>query len=341
MNWRCDHELGNSKGHQVNDIDTTAISSGDARVSIGVASEIVGIPEATLRVWERRYQFPQSARSPGGHRQYSHQDVLQLRWVKMQMDAGMRASHAIRARATMARDVAVAAALREPIPPAEPSDPAAVAARALLLEALLAYDNAQAAALLDDAAAHISLRQVVLDIVGPTLAAIGMAWAGGEVDVAVEHFASNFLRHYLLDWMRSSPAPHPVSPVALACAPEELHEGSLLMLGLLLRQLRWPVLYLGQSLPLADLNALVQRAQPALIVFVAMSDVSARALAEWPRWLRKSDELQTPLIAYGGRAFTESPALADSVPGTLLGATILEASQRINRVMLHLAVLGQ
>ncbi|HEX8727001.1 MAG TPA: hypothetical protein VF739_00170, partial [Ktedonobacterales bacterium] len=135
--------------------------------------------------------------------------------------------------------------------------------------------------------------------------------------------------------------PHPVGPVALACAPEELHEGSLLMLAVLLRQLRWPVLYLGQSLPLADLDALVQRAQPALIVFVAMSEPAARALADWPRWLRKDSELQEPLIGYGGRAFTEHPALAASVPGALLGATLYEGCQRINRVMLHLAVLRQ
>ncbi|HEX9036691.1 MAG TPA: MerR family transcriptional regulator [Ktedonobacterales bacterium] len=325
----------------MSDSDVAASPSGEAHLSIGAVSEIAGIPEATLRVWERRYRFPQSARSPGGHRQYSHQDVLQLRWVKMQMDAGMRASSAISARALLARDSAVHSALREPVPPAGPPDPAAGEARARLLTALLAYDTAQAAALLDQVAMRSSIQSAVLDVVGPALAAIGDAWADGNADVAVEHFATNFLRHHLLKWMRASPAPHPARPVALACAPDELHEGSLLMLGVLLRQLRWPVLYLGQSLPLADLDALVQRAHPALIVFVAMREPSARALAEWPRWLRSRGGFQAPLIGYGGRAFTEHPALAGSVPGTLLGATLHEGSQRINRVMLHLAVLRQ
>lgn len=330
-----------SHSNHPGDSDGVVVLSGEARLGIGAVSQIAGIPEATLRVWERRYQFPQSVRSSGGHRYYSHQDVLQLRWVKMRMDAGMRASRAIRARTLLARDVAVAEALREPIPPAGPPDPAMNVVQRLLLKALLAYDTAQAEALLDHAVSRAPLQQVVLDIVGPTLSAIGEAWAGGEADVAVEHYASNFLRHHLLDWMQSNPPPHPTHPVALACAPEEMHEGSLLMLGVLLRQLRWPVLYLGQSLPLTDLDALVQRAQPALIIFVAMSEASARTLAEWPRWLHKGGELQEPLIGYGGRAFNEHPALVAIVPGALLGATLYEGCQRIDRVMLHLAVLSQ
>ncbi len=133
--------------------------------------------------------------------------------------------------------------------------------------------------------------------------------------------------------------PHLVQPIVLACAPEELHEGSLLILGVVLRQLHWPIVYLGQSLPLEDMGDFVQRVQPALMVFVAMSEASARALAEWPRWLRKSAEQELPLIGFGGRAFTEQPALANSVPGVLLGTTLYEGSQRINRIMLHLAVL--
>jgi hypothetical protein len=180
---------------------------------------------------------------------------------------------------------------------------------------------------------------MVLDIVGPTLSAIGTAWAEGKANIPAEHFATNFLRHQLLRWIQASPAPHAVRPIVLACAPEELHEGSLLMLGVLLRQLRWPVLYLGQTLPLADIDALVHRVQPALVVFVAMSESAALALAEWPLWLREHAEPRLPIIGYGGRAFTENPALAERVPGALLGATLYEGSQRINRIMLHLAVL--
>src|SRR5215213_2304499 len=65
--------------------------------NIGAVARMTNIQEATLRVWERRYQFPQATRTSGGHRLYSQQDIWRLQWVKARMDAGMQVSHAIRA----------------------------------------------------------------------------------------------------------------------------------------------------------------------------------------------------------------------------------------------------
>ena len=48
--------------------------------NIGVVSRMTGISMATLRAWERRYEFPDSERTAGGHRLYSENDVLRLRW---------------------------------------------------------------------------------------------------------------------------------------------------------------------------------------------------------------------------------------------------------------------
>ncbi len=277
-------------------------------------------------MWERRYHFPETARTLGGHRQYIQQDVLTLEWVKLQMDGGMRAGRAIRARHHISQQDAVTAALHEALPQDRLSDPNLVAVQPVLLDALLEYDGARAKTLMEEAVARHSLQSVVLDLIGPTLAAIGESWSHGEVEVSTEHFATNFLRHQLLLWMRASPPPFDVRPIALVCAPEELHEGSLLMLGALLRELRWPITYLGQSLPLSNLATLVERVRPALMVFVAMSEATARALVDWPTWLPEASETQTPLVGYGGRAFTENPLLADLVPGTLLVGSLTKAA---------------
>src|SRR5512140_1628448 len=65
--------------------------------NIGVVSRMTDIMEATLRVWERRYDFPSSARTAGGHRLYSQQEILRLKWVKLRVEEGMQVSKAIRA----------------------------------------------------------------------------------------------------------------------------------------------------------------------------------------------------------------------------------------------------
>ncbi len=323
---------------EVSDVNNWHLADSPAErplFSIGAVTEITGIQEATLRVWERRYHFPHTTRTHGGHRVYSQDEVLHLQWVKMLLDDGMRTGAAIQALHQTARNAAVVAALHETLQTDLAPTPELVAVRPALLDALLRYDADRATIILHEAVESQSVRSVVLEVIGPTLAAIGECWSAGEAAVATEHFASNLLRDQLFQWMRVSPRQYSVRPAILACAPEELHEGSLLMLGVLLRGARWPVMYLGQSLPLPDLAALVDRTNPALIVFVAMSETSALALADWPHWLTRPNEGELPIIGYGGRAFTENQALAERVPGVLLGATLSEGFRRIHRVMLN------
>src|ERR1051326_5265946 len=107
------------------------------------------------------------------------------------------------------------------------------------------------------------------------------------------------------------------------------------MLGVLLRGLHWPVVYLGQALPLPDLPAVASRLHPTVIVLVAMSEGDALALTDWPYWLSPPPEGKAPIIGYGGRAFSQNPALTHSVPGTFLGAPLAEGFQRLHRGLLN------
>jgi DNA-binding transcriptional MerR regulator len=57
-------------------------------------AEQTGVPEATLRAWERRYQVPTPARTPSGYRVYSRQDVDAVKRMRELCDSGMSASEA-------------------------------------------------------------------------------------------------------------------------------------------------------------------------------------------------------------------------------------------------------
>src|SRR3984957_18350220 len=48
-------------------------------IRTNAAAVMLGISPNTLRSWERRYDFPQPLRSPGGHRQYSLGEIEALR----------------------------------------------------------------------------------------------------------------------------------------------------------------------------------------------------------------------------------------------------------------------
>jgi DNA-binding transcriptional MerR regulator len=285
---------------------------------------MTGISSVALRAWERRYGFPAAKRTAGGQRLYSERDVIRLRWVKAQIDAGMQTAQAIHNLAFQEREARAAASL--PDASQEPAEGGVLTAvfQQRLLEALKRPDLQTADQLLGEALAAIMPEALILDVIGPTLDAIGYAWETGEISVATEHLASNYLRQRLLLWMLGSPPPRPTAPVALACAPGEWHEGSLLILGALLRRRRWPVAYLGQAVPLPDLAAFVRQIAPAAVVLVAMTEAAAAALAEWPAWLPEAAQAGQPPIGYGGRIFNERPAWRLRMPGVFLGSTIRE-----------------
>ncbi len=54
----------------------------------GTAARLAGIPVATLRMWERRYQVVGPQVSASGHRRYSTEDVNRLALIKALVDTG-------------------------------------------------------------------------------------------------------------------------------------------------------------------------------------------------------------------------------------------------------------
>lgn len=295
--------------------------------NIGAIARLTGIPIATLHAWERRYGFPQAARSAGGHRLYSENDIILLRSVKGQIEQGLSARHAVAAVQQMAEAGHLSTAHPYEAPQAGTPVTVPSALRDQLIDSLLHPDLEQADRLLGDMLAFYSPEELTLQVIGPALNEIGEAWEQGRINIATEHLASNYLRHHMLLWMGTAPRPREISPIVLACSPNEWHEGSLLMLGVLLRRLGWPVAYFGQNMPFPDLANFIQQIQPSAVVLIAMSEETARYLANWPHWITQS--AGKPLMTYGGRAFTLQPNLHNKVPGIYLGDTLQEGLQKL------------
>ena len=59
-------------------------------LAIAAVERDTGLTKDTLRVWERRYGFPQPERDAHGERAYPLEQVEKLRIVKRLMDGGHR-----------------------------------------------------------------------------------------------------------------------------------------------------------------------------------------------------------------------------------------------------------
>jgi DNA-binding transcriptional MerR regulator len=68
----------------------------DAIYSIGAVARMLGVPAQTLRAWEERYQQIVPARSSGGQRLYSRDQVDQLSFIRNQIEQGLQPADAHR-----------------------------------------------------------------------------------------------------------------------------------------------------------------------------------------------------------------------------------------------------
>ncbi len=259
-------------------MDKTPMIHDEPLYNIGIVAKVTGISIATLRAWERRYGFPEAKRTLGGHRLYSERDILRLKWVKRRIEEVMQTAQAIcalRHQEQISRNAIEAASITKIDLKQEANFLSTLQYQ--LFEALIRHNIEESNQLLGRALALSSLETVLYEIIIPTLVTIGDSWEKGEISIATEHLASNFFRQQMLSWLWSAPTPRWIPPMVLACAPGEWHEFGLLILGVLLRQSRYPVIYLGQSVPLKDLSEFVEKTKPIMVILSASSDDTANS----------------------------------------------------------------
>jgi MerR family transcriptional regulator, light-induced transcriptional regulator len=228
---------------------------------IGELSRRLGVSDHVLRAWENRYGLLQPVRSPGGFRLYSEADEARVRQMQAYLADGLSAAEA--ARAALEGGTSPDPGWLAGPPVAAGSEPLAA-----LRQALDAFDEPAAQAVLDRLMTELSLPAVLRDVVLPYLADLGERWQRGTASIAMEHFASNLIRGRLAGLARGWGSGH--GPQALlACPPGELHDMALMVFGIMLNRNGWRIGYLGASTPVEELARAAGTSPPDLIVLAA------------------------------------------------------------------------
>ncbi len=243
---------------------------------IGELSRRSGVSPELLRAWERRYDLLRPRRSAGGTRLYAAADLERVRAMQRHLADGLAAAEA----------AALAGRSAEPAPSAV----ALGDLRRELEDALLAFDEPHAQAIIDSLLATAMLDTVLVKVLVPYLHDLGEGWERGEVSIAQEHFASSVLRGRLLGlargWDRGF-GPR----VLLACAPEEQHDLGLICFGLALRERGWRIGYLGADTPIESVANAALAFAPEFVVLSAVTAERFRARADELRELAKATRL--------------------------------------------------
>src|SRR5450631_1102774 len=149
-------------------------------LNISAVERETGLSKDVLRIWERRYGFPEPHRDDNAERQYPQEQVAKLRAIKRLMDTGMRPGKLMLASLAELNTLAEirAGPRRDTIAPALERD----------LLGLLQSHNAPA---LQHALANQLMREglqrFVLNTVAPLNRVVGEMWMRGELQVFEEH----------------------------------------------------------------------------------------------------------------------------------------------------------
>lgn len=221
-----------------------------ADLPIAAVEQATGIARATLRIWERRYGFPQPRRDERGERCYPEEQVHRLQRIAGLLLRGHRPG-----RLVQLTDLQLRALDEQHAGAAVGGTPAAVDAETELVALLRAHDGAGLAAHLGEALAAGGLEAFVTRRMPALNEAVGAGWARGELQVYEEHLYTEIVQHLLRQAIGALPQPAPGSRprVLLATFPEEAHGLGLLMAQALLAAQGCHCTSLGPRVPVPQL----------------------------------------------------------------------------------------
>lgn len=304
--------------------------NGGQMVSIAVAERETGVGKDTLRVWERRYGFPQPVRDARGDRLYPREQIARLRLMKRLMDSGHRPGRIAAATeeellALSGGNAAVAVATvsdqdNESLPDS------------VELDALRRHDAAAFRSLLSQQLARIGLEQFVTESLPRLNALVGNEWAGGQLQIFEEHLYTEQVKALLRQSINNLPAGTRRPRVLLTTVPGEQHLLGVLMVEALLALRGISAVSLGAQTPLHEIAAAAvahdvqvvalsfSLAFPARQLTPVVSELRALLPAHIPIWIggmgasRFSGKLpgieRLVSLADIGRLVAETPASA-------------------------------
>jgi DNA-binding transcriptional MerR regulator/methylmalonyl-CoA mutase cobalamin-binding subunit len=204
----------------------TSTSSSAPGLPIAAVERDTGLSKDTLRVWERRYGFPQPSRDSNGERVYPPGQVDKLRLLKRLMDQGHRPGKIAERSIEQLQALAEAGNGRPATAPMEGPPDAALRQFLQMIVEHRVDDLRRELALLTVKA---GLARFVTDVIAPLTALVGEAWARGGLAIFEEHLYTESVQGVLRNAITSIPHPGDSPRVLLTTVPQEPHGLGVLM----------------------------------------------------------------------------------------------------------------
>ncbi len=268
-------------------------SKGLTLLPINAVERETGISKELLRMWERRYHFPNPERDSQGDRVYPADQINKLRIIRRLLDAGFRPGKII------SLDLP---ALEELVSSSHgnPSSTLPEHLETELLEILKSHDPYRVRQYLNHHMIRMGLQSFILDLVQYANTIVGDAWMSGKIEIYEEHLYTEELqtlvRQNIANLQPASASPR----IMLATAPEEIHSLGLLMVEALLRLDQVDAVSFGAQMPIRDIVQAAQKHKMDIVVLSFSAAFPANRAIEFLEELRFRLPLSIQIWAGGG-----------------------------------------
>lgn len=278
---------------------TTIVSTSTVTSSISDVERDTGVAKETLRVWERRYAFPQPLRDPNGERVYPIEQVRKLRLVKRLIDLGFRPGKVIQYSSDELQALSgqASGSTGTVVPPPQLQ---------AYLDLCKSHQMEALRRKLSQALLMMGLKSFVIDLVAPLTALVGDAWASCQLATFEEHLYTESLtvvmRSAIFAMPQSGASNLGAPRILLTTLPQERHGLGLLMAEAMCVAESAHCISLGVQTPLLDI---VEAARVQAVDIVALSFSAAtnpRQAQDGLAELRTRLDGTTQLWAGGGNA---------------------------------------
>ncbi|MCW2834563.1 MAG: hypothetical protein JWN68_2516 [Nocardioides sp.] len=295
------------------------------------AAQLTGVPETSLRAWERRYAVWAPQRNESGYRVYDQESLAVISTMRRLVDDGWSPTAAADALRNGTVPPALAARMDEESPAASSTTlPGSTTYTERFLSAAAQMDTTGIEESLDGGFSLGSFEHVVDAWLFPTLEALGDGWARGEIDVAGEHTASHAVHRRLAAAFDAAGSRSRGPAVVVGLPSGSQHDLGALAFATAIRRRGLHVLYLGADVPVSSWEAAVtsHAARAAVLAVVTPQDrPAATTVAE-----RLAEHELSPLVCSGGAS---GASLAAGVRDLPWG--IGEAADELDRLTDELA----
>lgn len=265
-------------------------------LSISAVERETGLSKDTLRMWERRYNFPAPGRDELGERIYPAEQVDKLRLIKTLMDHGHRPGKLVGADMAALRDLA------RQQPGGDATHAGVQQEREDLLHYVALCKEHRMQALqreLTQCLLRTGLYRFVIDVLAPLTVLIGARWASGHLAVFEEHLYTEAVQAVMRNAIGAIPADDNGAAarprIVLTTIPHEPHGLGLLMCEAIFSLEGAHCMSLGVQTPISEI-AQAAATQAADIVALSFSAAARpaqviQALADLRKQLPQAVEI--------------------------------------------------